>query len=238
MNLLILEESQRLGDSDRFELLTRQHQHVMSTLKLGRKDTLTVGLLNGKIGRARLLEQTSERCEIAIDALEQSAPPPLPIEIILGLPRPRMLQRILQTAATMGVRKLHLIQTSRVEKSYWQTPLLRPQAIHESLILGLEQGRATYLPAIEFHQRFRPFAEDVLPALAAEFPSRIVAHPGPYPALASPGVSPVLAAIGPEGGFLDKECERFQDLGFAPMTLGERILKVETALPVMLAKLF
>lgn len=39
----------------------------------------------------------------------------------------------------------------------------------------------------------------------------------------------VIVAIGPEGGFEPKEVDRFTQLGFIPVTLGNRILRTETA---------
>lgn len=39
----------------------------------------------------------------------------------------------------------------------------------------------------------------------------------------------VLLAIGPEGGWIDYEIEKFQDQQFASCTIGDKILKVDTA---------
>src|SRR3546814_15107571 len=78
-----------------------------------------------------------------------------------------MLRRGLQTVAAMGVPLLVLLNSDRVEKSFWQTPFLEPAAIHEQLILGLEQARDTVLPEVIIEKRFKPSVEDRLPQLAA-----------------------------------------------------------------------
>lgn len=238
MNLLIIESDRQCVPNERSQLNARQHEHVVKTLKLGVGDSLAVGQLNGKVGTALITEQAPSHTTIELVHLNDEPPPVLPLELIIGLPRPRMLQRILQTAATMGVSKIRFVQTSKVEKSFWQTPLLKPESVHQNLILGLEQGKATQLPEVLFNQRFRPFAEDVLPELSKNYPSRVVAHPGPYPVAEPQKQAPVIAAIGPEGGFSTKEFDAFLSAGFKPAHLGARILRVETALPVLLAKLF
>ena len=51
------------------------------------------------------------------------------------------------------------------------------------------------------------------------------------------GAGEVIAAIGPEGGFIPNEIEMLGRIGFRPVTLGPRILHVEAAVPALLAKL-
>jgi RsmE family RNA methyltransferase len=158
--------------------------------------------------------------------------------MLLALPRPKMLKRTLQTIATMGVKHLYLINSYRVEKSYWQTPYLQPDAIEEELLLGLEQGVDTLLPRVHLRQRFKPFVEDELPALIAG-KQALLAHPADD-AMVCPRSTSVetVVALGPEGGFIPYEITKLKDAGFTPVTLGTRILRVETAVPVILAKLF
>jgi len=62
----------------------------------------------------------------------------------------------------MGVKKIIFIHSYRVEKSYWQTPLLEEKNIEEQLILGLEQAKDTVMPEVILAKRFKPFVEDEL----------------------------------------------------------------------------
>ncbi len=235
MNLIILEDADFISATCA-RLTGRRHLHLTEILKAAPGGRIAVGRLHGNLGTARILQLDSETTVLEVEALPDSPPPSLPLTLILGLPRPRMLQRTLQTIATMGVQRLCLIQTSRVEKSFWQTPLLRPEAVHEQLLLGLEQGKATEMPQVEYHRRFRPFIEDVLPQLC-QSTRRLIAHPGDYP-MARPADESTTLAVGPEGGFIAGEVADFVAAGFAPIQLGPRILRVETAVPVLLAKLF
>ena len=148
-----------------------------------------------------------------------------------------MLRRVFQTVAAMGVPRIVLVNSYRVEKSFWQTPFLEPEAIREQLILGLEQARDSVLPDIVIEKRFKPFVEDRLPALAAGSLG-LVGHPGAYPACPRAVEQPVTLAIGPEGGWIPYEVDKLREAGLQPVQLGERILRVETAVTALLARLF
>ncbi|HAB91342.1 MAG TPA: 16S rRNA (uracil(1498)-N(3))-methyltransferase, partial [Pseudomonas sp.] len=102
---------------------------------------------------------------------------------------------------------------------------------------GLEQARDTVLPEIILAKRFKPFVEDELPAMAANTRG-LIAHPGDYPECPRALSEPVTLAIGPEGGWIPYEVELLSQAGLNPVQLGERILRVETAVPALLARLF
>lgn len=236
MNLLILEDAQFTSESIA-RANTRQSVHIQDILKLSPGDRISVGRLNGLVGQG-IIKTLGEEVEIDNIVLDKSPPPTLAITVILAMPRPQMLKRILQTLATMGVEKICFIQTSRVEKSFWQSPSATDQAIRDQLILGLEQGVATQLPVIETYKRFRPFMEDELDRITANT-KRVIAHPHASAAPTAHDESEALSlAIGPEGGFIQQEVECFIEHGFSSIHLGRRILKVETAVPVLLAKLY
>lgn len=168
-------------------------------------------------------------------SLDQAPPPRHPYTIVLALPRPKMLRRVLRTCAEFGVTELHIIHSYRVEKSYWQSPLLSPEKIDEALVAGLERSGDTLLPTVRLHKRFRPFVEDTLPSVANSKPIYI-AHPGPFRSFNADGGEPAVAMIGPEGGFIPFELELAQSQGAEPRRLGQRVLSVDTALNAVLAR--
>ncbi|WP_185231344.1 16S rRNA (uracil(1498)-N(3))-methyltransferase [Teredinibacter franksiae] len=236
MNIFLLESHQRLN-SECARLTRAQSQHAQKILKAAVGDQIRIGLINGNLGTATITSQ-AEETTIAINALDQAPPPVRPITLVLALPRPQMIKRILQTVACLGVQKLCLIQTAKVEKSFWQSPSVTEEEIHKQLLCGLEQGVATQLPIVEKYPRFRPFAEDSLSGLS-EGKNQYIAHPGPYencPRLGNDVAS--IFAIGPEGGFTEKEVAYFTDCNFTPVSMGGRILKVETAVTAVLATLY
>lgn len=235
MNLLLLEPDDFVA-ADRVLLRGRRLTHMREVHRVEPGETLRVGLLGGDMGSGRVLQLATGEAELEV-AFDQPPPAKLPVTLLLALPRPKMLRRVLQTVAAMGVPRLVLLNSYRVEKSFWQTPFLEPAAIREQLVLGLEQARDTLLPEVSIEKRFKPFVEDRLPGLVAG--SRgLIGHPGDYPACPRALNEPVTLAIGPEGGWIPYEVEKLTAAGLEPVQLGERILRVETAVSALLARLF
>ncbi|QCT97981.1 16S rRNA (uracil(1498)-N(3))-methyltransferase [Stutzerimonas degradans] len=235
MNLLLLEPADFVAEH-RVSLRDRRLTHLHDVHRAEPGATLRVGLLDGAMGSGRLLRLTTAEAELEVE-FDQPPPAKLPLTLLLALPRPKMLKRVLQTVASMGVPRLVLLNSYRVEKSFWQTPFLEPAAIREQLILGLEQARDTVLPEVIIEKRFKPFVEDRLPQLAAGTRG-LVGHPGDYPACPRAVEGPVTLAIGPEGGWIPYEVDKLAEAGLQPVQLGERILRVETAVSALLARLF
>ncbi|AUF99889.1 16S rRNA (uracil(1498)-N(3))-methyltransferase [Pseudomonas sp. 09C 129] len=235
MNLLLLEEADFIA-ADRVILRDRRLTHMQEVHRAAVGDSLRVGRIGGLMGSAELLRLEPGEAELRV-SLDQPPPTKLPLTLVLALPRPKMLRRVLQTVAAMGVPRLVLVNSYRVEKSFWQTPFLEPEAIREQLILGLEQARDSVLPDVVIEKRFKPFVEDRLPALV-EGTLGLVGHPGQYPACPRGLDEPVTLAIGPEGGWIPYEIDLLGKSGLQPVQLGERILRVETAVTALLARLF
>ena len=235
MNLLLLEEADFIA-ADRAVLSDRRFTHMQDIHRVAVGDSLRVGRLGGLMGQARVERLEGHEAELSL-SFDQPPPAKLPLTLVLALPRPKMLRRVFQTVATMGVAKLVLVNSYRVEKSFWQTPFLDPGAIRENLILGLEQARDTVLPEVIIEKRFKPFVEDRLPAIV-EGTLGLVGHPGKHPPCPRGVSEAVTLAIGPEGGWIPYEIDLLSKAGLAPVQLGERILRVETAVTALLARLF
>lgn len=235
MNLLLLEDADFIA-ADRVVLRDRRLKHMQEVHRVEVGDSLRVGQIGGLLGSAELLRLEPREAELRI-SLDSPPPAKLPLTLLLALPRPKMLRRVFQTVATMGVPRVILVNSYRVEKSFWQTPFLQPETIREQLILGLEQARDSVLPQIIIEKRFKPFVEDRLPQLA-EGTLGLVGHPGDFPACPRAVEQPVTLAIGPEGGWIPYEVDLLRQSGLQPVQLGERILRVETAVTALLARLF
>jgi RsmE family RNA methyltransferase len=234
VNLLLLDSPDFIAP-ERARIAGRRLAHLRQVIQARPGDSLRAGLLEGALGTATLLHCDDRIAELAV-VLDTPPPEPLPVTLLLALPRPKVLRRCLRAATLLGVKDIHLLHSWRVDKSYWQTPLLAPQRLREELLLALEQARDTRLPRIALHRRFKPFVEDELEAVAGAR-SRLLAHPGASTPLAGAAGEPLALAIGPEGGFIPYEVECLTARGFVPVSLGARVLTVEVALAAALGRL-
>jgi RsmE family RNA methyltransferase len=235
MNLILLFESDFIG-SERVRLSGRRFQHIVGVHRARVGDPLRVGVLNAHMGTGVVTVLGDAALELNV-TLDQSPPPALPATLLLALPRPKSLKKVLQAATAMGVKRIVLTASWRVEKSFWDSPVLSAEGLREQLLLGLEQARDTVLPEIWLRRRFKPFVEDEVPELIRGARA-LVAHPPaalPCPRQVDGAVT---LAVGPEGGFIPYEIELLQAHGFEPVSLGARSLRVEHVVPALLGRLF
>ena len=233
MNLLLFAAGECTEDG-LLRISGRRAAHLRQVLRTKPGDELQVGEIDGQIGRGLVVAIDKHSAELQV-TLHGQPPPKLPVTLLLALPRPKMLRRILRAAAEFGAAEIHLLNSYRVEKSYWQTPVLAPATIRDYLLQGLEQSRDTLLPPVHLHPRFKPFVEDQLPSLIADRDA-LLAHPGDTP-LAPTGLTrPTLLVVGPEGGFIPYEVEKLLAAGCRQVSLGPRILRVENAVAALLGR--
>ena len=232
MNIILLEQADWLSQ-DQVALNDRRFIHLRDILKTDIGAMVKVGMLNGDVGTGEVTSIDNHGARLRV-TLDQAPPPRHPNDIVLSLPRPKMLRRVLRTVAEMGVNTLHLVNSARVEKSYWQSPLLEPERIDAALRAGLERSADTRLPSVHLHPLFRPFVEDQLPDLMRNRGCWI-AHPGAAHSLADQA-SGGIVMLGPEGGFVPFEVELAQAQGARPVHIGARILSVDTAVTAALSQ--
>jgi RsmE family RNA methyltransferase len=237
VNLLLLFDEDFLPDGTA-RLTGRRAQHAREVLHAEPGETLRVGRLGGLTGTGEVLENTEGLLHLRV-TLTDSPPPRAGVDLLLAIPRPKALKKVLPAVASLGVDRVVLVNAARVEKSYFDSKVLAPAFVQELLLQGLEQARDTRFPEVLVRERFRPLVEDELDTLFGREALRLLPHPPASQPLATLGVGAaprVVLAIGPDGGWVPFEAELLEAHGFRPFTLGPRILRVETAVPVLLGQ--
>ena len=236
MNLIILEQPDLL-DSDRATLTGPRAEHLLRVLQVAPGHTVRVGRLDGPHG-VGTVESAGEGRVTLRCAFETGTPARPGVDLLLALPRPKVMRRLWAQLAALGVGQIILTNAERVERQYFDTHVVTPDCYRPLLIEGLQQARETRLPPVAIHRQFKILVEDHLDTLF-DRGVRLVADPGATSSVASavsrhPGER-VLLAIGPEGGWNAFELELLQAHGFQPVGMGPRTLRVDTACIALLS---
>lgn len=235
MNMVLLFENDFISQ-EQVSVSGRRAKHILSVHRAEKDKVLNIGLLNGNLGKGTVLDIRGDN--IVMDVRLDIAPPaPLPLTLILAMPRPKSFRKALHVATSMGIKKIIIIETWKVDKSYWKSPMIEADNVRDEIFLGLEQAKDTIMPEVIFKRRFKPFIEDDAPALT-EGTAKLIADPYATELCPFDFKGPLSLAIGPEGGFTDYELNAFQDIGFKSVSIGTRILRVEFALAALTARLF
>lgn len=234
MNMILLEPGQVAGGGA-VALDARQSAHVAGVLRSKPGDSLKVGELGGLVGRAQVLDVSAARVLLAPPELDHEPPPPW-FDIMLAMPRPKVMHRLWAPLASLGARRIILTNAAKVEGDYFGNHWLDPAAYVPLLKEGLEQSGTTALPEVEIVKRLRPFVEDVVPVRFADAP-KLLAHPsgdsgGNGLNEKRPGGTPLLA-VGPEGGWTPFELDMLEKAGFRRFSLGSRPLRTDVAIAAL-----
>lgn len=224
MNIILIKPEETNGDSA--YITGERCAHIRHVLKLGIGGSLKAGILGGKLGNALITDMQTDGIGLRLDC-EQEPPTPISVSLVLALPRPKVFRRIFFGLVCAGIKNIHIINSWRVDKSYWESPYL--QRTDEYIFDALQQSKDTLPPEVTFHRYFMEFIESGL----SEMPEkRYIAHPAG--AEIEKFEKPLCLAVGCEGGFIQKELDTFEKHGFQQFSIGKRILTTEYAVPYIL----
>jgi RsmE family RNA methyltransferase len=236
VNLILLEQHE-LTNAGMVELSDRRAEHIRNVLHAGLGTSIRAGVINGPRGQATIVELSADRVVLRC-AFDESAPPAPKVDLLLALPRPKVMRRLWAQLAAMGVGRIILTNASKVERVYFDTHVLQPETYRPLMIEGLQQSQDTQIPEVTIRKQLKILVEDELDIL---FPygGRLLADPAAQNRIrdlifADPGMR-VLVAVGPEGGWTDYELDLLNRHGFRPVSMGQRTLRADTACIAVLA---
>ncbi|MDA3956965.1 RsmE family RNA methyltransferase [Oceanispirochaeta sp.] len=201
--------------------------HIRSILKSKVSDSLDAGIINGLMGKAVIREILPEGSYLFDFHGEREPPALCPLTLIIGIPRPPTAKRLLRDLTAAGVERIFFTATDLGEKSYLTSRLWSREEYKDAVLLGMAQGESTRMPEIEkFYSLYKcidhlPDETDLLAMdnINPEFPLKTYL----------PRQKQCTLAIGPERGWSDREREIFKERGFTIGSLGNRVLRTETA---------
>ena len=235
MNLILLEPDE-IHAEGLAVLAGKRARHVREVLKAAEGGRIRIGVVDGPTGTATVTEE-GDPLRLECDLTDPV--PPIPgVDLLLAMPRPKVMNRLWPVLASLGVGRILISNAWKTERNYFDTHVLGPEHIRAGLIEGLQQARDTRLPQVSVHRQFRKLIEDELDAFGP-YAAKLAAHPGAgaFPAetlAALPREGRVLLAVGPEGGWTPFELELLEAHGFEAVSWGPRALRTDTACAVLL----
>lgn len=239
MNLLLLSEAEVVDSTA--TISGPRVTHIRAVLKKGPGDSVRAAVARKGRTVAEILKFEGDTAFLRLGPLRQVPPPD--VHVVVALPRPKALSRLVASAASFGLSSLTLVNAWKVEKSYFASPRLEPARLFEDAWLGCEQGAQTWPPSIRVFTRLVPFLKDEVPRLFPQGAKKLLLHPHAEVTLdavlreSDPRKREALVlAFGPEGGFIEAEIESFREAGFEAVRINTGPLKTEVALCAVLGQ--
>jgi RsmE family RNA methyltransferase len=206
-------------------------RHLREVLNAAPGQQVRIGIIDGAYGVGSVQAVGADAVDLRC-VFDATIPERPPVDVLLALPRPKVMRRLWAQLAAIGVGRIMVTNAERVERNYFDTHILAPEGYRPLLIEGLQQARDTRLPVVSIHRQFKVLIEDGLFGLSAPA-LRLVAHPGVGgsigDAMRKGGQARILLAIGPEGGWNSFEIRLLEAHGFQPVGIGSRTLRTDTA---------
>ena len=243
MNLLLLDPGEIVDGHVRLE--DRRARHLRDVLGVEVGAEVRAGIAGGAVGTATVTRVAGGAIDLDV-VCDRPPPPRLPVVLVLAVPRPKVLTRVIEAAAAFAVERVELVNAWRVDKAYLDSPRLTADALALAVRLGAEQGATTHLPVVTVHRRLMAFLDRDHPAGVVPAAPALCAHPrsaawiedaAPFARDRDASAAPITLAIGPEGGWIEREVETFAARGFAVVGLGQAVLRVEAAVAAALGQL-
>lgn len=234
MNLILIFPEETRPDG-RVTLTDQRAVHIRKVLRAEAGKTLRIGLLNGPFGTGTV-EQVSGESVTLVCSWEAHSPACPPIDLLLAMPRPKVLKRLWAQFAALGLGRIVITNAEKVEKYYFDTHILAPEFFTARLLEGLQQARDTRLPDVSVVRNLQSFLENEAFPMVGK---KLIADPSGtqniFQCLENVGEKVptigkrVLLAVGPEGGWTPQELAMFEAHGFERFSMGSRILRTDTA---------
>lgn len=179
-----------------------------------------------------LITEVSQRIVLNIQAKRtpKENAQKLRITVACAIPKKAKIDEVIDKLTQLGVERIIPMETERTEIKLNKEKKAFRKVRWEKIAQGAsQQSQRSVLPVIEAVKKF----PEVL-AESAGYELQLIAHLGGErrnlkEVFAASNAKNIIILIGPEGDFTDGETKAAQSCGFIPVSLGELVLRVDTA---------
>ncbi len=218
---------------DQVKITGKELHHLVDVVRLREGDEITV--LDG-VGGVYEVVITSCTRDVATGEIKdhrQLEPPAAEVTLFVGLPKSDKMDMVVQKATELGA---HRVVPLLCQRSVPHPPEKRAERRaarwRQIAVAASKQSRRPFFPVISHILHFDEALEEhhsdlkliFVPDITSVGPNRLKDVLGQ-----NIGAKEISIFIGPEGGFTEDEVSQATSAGAIPVSLGENILRTETA---------
>ena len=223
------------------KILGEDVKHIANVLRLKKLDDIIICNKNTNYSyEAKINEITKEyiMCDI-IKKIEKAVESDMDIDLYQGIPKADKMEYIIQKATELGVKNIYPVSMERcivkIDKKSEMKKIERWNKIAES---SAKQSKRDYIPKVENIINIENICQK-----AKKYDIIIVAYENEkentlktiLKKLELQNKLKIGVVVGPEGGIAEDEIKELSDSGAKIVSLGNRILRTETASLVILS---
>ncbi len=225
-----------------YELTGEEAHHALKVMRLREGESCEIFNGRGAVARASITHVQAGK-SLWLDVVEcYPSPPALPeITLALSIPKGGNMELIVQKSVELGITRLIPLQSEHsVVRLKGAQAAKKQEKWQRTALEACKQCKAARLPLIDPIEELESFLGrgDLS---AARICCALVPHARPLRAELEPlreaGMRDITLLIGPEGDFSASEYAQIEESGFAPVSLGSLILRVETAVFMALSSI-
>lgn len=207
-----------------------QLHYMRDVLRLKEKEEIILFDHSGLEYNCLVLEIQEKEICLKIKAKVMPKKDILQLTVACAIPKHAKFDDLVNKLVQLGVTRIVPLETERVVVKLDQKKKdSRRRRWEKIAISAAEQSHRNILTGIDDIKKFKQFLNE-----AKSFDLKIIPHLGGKrnclkEILAKGPYRNILVLIGPEGDFSDEEIKLACDLGFIPVTLGDTVLRVDTA---------
>ncbi len=205
--------------------------HIRDVLRMKKNDSLIVFDKTGRKYFCTIETLSAKQIILRIrQKKEQGVQKTLQVVVACAIPKKSRMDDIIDKLTQLGVARIIPLKTKNTVVRFNKgKEALRQERWNKIALSASEQSKRDSIPVVDPIRNFREFVLEainfdlkLIPTLKGQ---RVVLHD----ALGEKPPKKILVAIGPEGDFSDEEVTCARHAGFIPVSLGRRVLRVDTA---------
>jgi len=212
-------------EKNRVVLPPEESHHLARVLRVQPGQEMILFDGQGGVAEAVIESVSKSAVEVRVSKRWTVPRPAVQMDLIQAVPKPDRWELVLQKAVELGVSNIRPLLTQRTEFK----PNPKKQERWNKIVLNAaQQCEVRWLPSLQPLEKM----ETILPSLNTYdlvLIGSLYEGAKPFRQIDFSGVKKVALLIGPEGDFTSKEVDAAVEAGATAVSLGDRILRTETA---------